>query len=157
MTTQKLPTILLAAALFLTACAEQTPVKYKIWYDWPERVLPEDFATLGEPDLQGAWTNIDLRGVDDMMDHYAMLLEAPLKVDAEEEYSFTLTTDDGSRFSQPQLPDFLEHFGVATHVQFIVDVLLVVDDGAGAEEEFLGDLLVRQAFFAQGDDLALPV
>ena len=98
MKTHALPTILLAAALFLTACAEQTPVKYKIWYDWPERVLPEDFATLGEPDLQGAWTNIDLRGVDDMMDHYAMLLEAPLKVGAEEEYSFTLTTDDGSRF-----------------------------------------------------------
>ena len=85
------------AALMLLACNENSPVNYKLWYDWPERYLPE-FSTLGEPNLQGTKSNIDLRGFDDTKNHFCILFEAPLKVRAEEEYQFTLTTDDGSRF-----------------------------------------------------------
>ena len=103
-------TVLLAlAALMLVAC-EKAPVKYKLWYDWPERFLP-DFSTLGEPDLQGTKSNIDLRGFDDKKNHFCILFEAPFKVRTEEEYLFTLTTDDGSRF-------------------YIDGELLIVNDGA---------------------------
>lgn len=89
--------LLALAALMLLACDKTAPVNYKLWYDWPERYLP-DFSTLGEPDLQGTKSNIDLRGFDDTKNHFCILFKAPLKVRAQEEYQFTLTTDDGSRF-----------------------------------------------------------
>ena len=106
---RKLLTIF-AAALVLAACSETPEVKYSIWYDWPERYLP-DFSTLGEPDETVSKLNIDLLDLDDTRDHYCMLIEAPFKVGKEEEYNFTLTTDDGSRF-------------------YIDDELLIVNDGA---------------------------
>ena len=109
MKTHKLSTIL-AAAFLLTACSSGSDVSYKLWYHWPERFLP-DFSTLAEPDLQGTKLNIDLRGIDDTLNHYCMLIEAPFKVKTEEEYQFTLTTDDGSRF-------------------YIDGELLIVNDGA---------------------------
>ena len=89
--------LLALAALMLMACAKTAPVNYKLWYDWPERYLP-DFSTLGAPDLQGTKSNIDLRGFDDTQNHFCILFEAPFKVRTQEEYQFTLTTDDGSRF-----------------------------------------------------------
>ena len=109
MKTLKLITIL-AAAIALAACSQKPEVKYTIWYDWPERYLP-DFSTLGEPDLRVDKLNIDLLDLDDTRDHWCMLIEAPFKVAKEEEYNFTLTTDDGSRF-------------------YIDDELLIVNDGA---------------------------
>ena len=89
--------IALATLLVLAACAKTPEVRYKVWYDWPERHLP-DFAALGEPDLEGTKTNLDLKHLDDTKNHFCVLFEAPLKVNKEEEYSFRLTTDDGSRF-----------------------------------------------------------
>ncbi len=88
--------IALAAASMLLACTQQPKVNYKVWYDWPERHLP-DFSALGQPDEQGVTANIDLRDIDDTKDHFCAQFDATLKVPAEEEYTFILTTDDGSR------------------------------------------------------------
>ncbi len=90
--------IALTTLLLLASCGDRTaPVNYKIWYNWPERFLP-DFSTLGEPDIQGVKRNIDLMDIVDTMNHYAALFETTLKVPATEEYTFNITTDDGSRF-----------------------------------------------------------
>ena len=79
--------IALTTLLLLASCGDRTaPVNYKIWYHWPERFLP-DFSSLAEPDLQGTKLNIDLRGIDDTLNHYCMLIEAPFKVKTEEDYS----------------------------------------------------------------------
>ena len=102
---------LLAAALLLVSCGNQPQVNYKVWYDWPERNLPADFATLGEPDVQGVKTNLDLEDLDDTKNHFCALFETTLPVKQEEEYNFTLTTDDGSRF-------------------YVDGELLIVNDGA---------------------------
>ena len=71
------------AVLMLAACSQNPVVNYKLWYDWPERYLP-DFSTLGEPDLQGVKTNIDLEGIDDTKNHFCGLFETTLKVKTEE-------------------------------------------------------------------------
>ncbi|MBR5925387.1 MAG: metallophosphoesterase [Bacteroidales bacterium] len=103
--------VLVFAALLLFAGCSQTPkVDYKVWYDWPERYLPE-FNKIGEPAVQGVKTNIDLVDIDDTKDHFCVLFETTLKVRTEEEYNFTLTTDDGSRL-------------------YIDGELLIVNDGA---------------------------
>lgn len=102
--------LFVALAALLASCAKAPEVSYKVWYDWPERYLP-DFSTLGEPDLQGTKVNLDLEEIDDQKNHFCVLFEAPLKVNKEEEYVFTLTTDDGSKF-------------------YIDDELLIVNDGA---------------------------
>ena len=86
----------IAALALLASCTGTPKVNYKVWYDWPERYLP-DFATLGEPDVQGVKENIDLVDIDDTKNHFCVLLETELKVAKEEEYNFTLTTDDGSK------------------------------------------------------------
>ena len=86
----------IAALSLLASCTGTPKVNYKVWYDWPERYLP-DFATLGEPDVQGVKENIDLVDIDDTKNHFCVLLETELKVAKEEEYNFTLTTDDGSK------------------------------------------------------------
>ena len=99
-----------ALLVILASCAKAPEVSYKVWYDWPERFLP-DFSSLGEPDVQGTKVNLDLVDIDDTRNHFCVLFEAPLKVDKEAEYSFTLTTDDGSKF-------------------YIDDELLIVNDGA---------------------------
>lgn len=83
--------------LLLAACTQEPVVDYKVWYDWPERYLP-DFSTLGEPSLQGVKDNLDLVGLDDSRDHFCVLFETSLAVPSEEEYSFRLCTDDGSKF-----------------------------------------------------------
>ena len=90
--------IALAAILMLSACtSEKEPVvKYKLWLDWPERHLP-DFSTLGEPDITGVKNNFDLVDIDETLNHYALLLETTLKVKTEEEYTFKVSTDDGSK------------------------------------------------------------
>ena len=89
--------IALTSVIMLAACTQQPKVNYKVWYDWPERYLP-DFSTLGEPALTGVKTNLDLEGIDDTKNHFCVLFETVLKVKVEEEYTFTVTTDDGSRF-----------------------------------------------------------
>ena len=90
--------IALTTLLLLTSCGNRTaPVNYKIWYNWPERFLP-DFSTLGEPDVQGVKRNLDLLDIVDTINHYAALFETTLKVGKTEEYTFNVTTDDGSRF-----------------------------------------------------------
>ena len=86
----------LAVLALLVSCTSEPKVNYKIWHDWPERYLP-DFSTLGEPDIQGVKNNIDLVDIDDTRNHFCVLFESELKVSKEEEYSFTLTTDDGSK------------------------------------------------------------
>ena len=111
--------LFVALAALLASCAKAPEVSYKIWYDWPERYLP-DFSTLGEPDLQGTKINLDLEEIDDQKNHFCVLFEAPLKVNKEEEYAFTLTTDDGSKF-------------------YIDDELLIENDGAhGPIEKKIG-------------------
>ena len=102
---------LLAAALLLVSCGNQPQVNYKVWYDWPERNLPADFNALGEPDVQGVKTNLDLEDLDDTKNHFCALFETTLPVKQEEEYNFTVTTDDGSRF-------------------YVDGELLIVNDGA---------------------------
>lgn len=104
--------ILLFATLVLASCADKgvADVRYSIWLDWPERYLP-DFSTLGEPDMQGVKKNIDFTGLPDTLNHFAVLLETELDVAADEEYTFTVTTDDGSKF-------------------YIDSELLIVNDGA---------------------------
>jgi hypothetical protein len=89
----------LAAALLLAAsCGPKEPVvKYKLFYDWTEDHLP-DFSQLGEPDLQGVKTNLDLEYLPDTVNHFAVLFETTLPVKTEEEYTFKLSTDDGSKF-----------------------------------------------------------
>ena len=99
-----------AVAVVVSACTGTPVVNYKVWYDWPERCLP-DFSTLGEPDVQGVKTNLDLVDIDDTKNHFCVLFETSLKVKTQEEYNFTLTTDDGSRF-------------------YIDGELLIVNDGA---------------------------
>ena len=86
----------LGALLALAACSPKPEVGFKIWHDWPQRHLP-DFSTLGEPDIQGTKWNLDLVDIDDTKNHFCVLFEAPLNVKKEEPYSFTLTTDDGSK------------------------------------------------------------
>ena len=86
----------IAALALLASCTGTPEVNYKVWYDWPERYVP-DFATLGEPDVQGVKENIDLVDIDDTRNHFCVLFETELKVAKEEEYNFTLTTDDGSK------------------------------------------------------------
>lgn len=104
--------LLFAALLCLSACSvdKTAPVRYKVWYDWPERFLP-DFSKLGEPDVEGVKRNLDLEDIVDTMNHFAALFETTLSVKSTEEYTFKVTTDDGSRF-------------------FIDDSLLIENDGA---------------------------
>lgn len=117
--------ILFAAFVaILASCAKTPEVSYKVWYDWPERYLP-DFSTLGEPDVQGTKENLDLMDIDDTKNHFCVLFEAPFKVDKEEEYAFTLTTDDGSKF-------------------YIDGELLIVNDGAhGPIEKKVSKVLTK--------------
>ena len=113
-----------AALLFFAACSQTPKVNYKVWYDWPERCLP-DFNKIGEPDIQGAKINLDLVDIDDTKNHFCVLFETTLKVKTEEEYNFTLTTDDGSKF-------------------YIDDELLIVNDGAhGPIEKKCSKVLTR--------------
>ena len=52
-----------AACLLAASCGPKEPVvKYQLFYDWTEDHLP-DFSQLGEPDLQGVKTNLDLEGL----------------------------------------------------------------------------------------------
>ena len=85
---------LLAAA----CCGEKDPVVYyQLWFNWNERHLP-DFSTLGEPDMTGVKTNLDLEDLPDSANHFAVLFETGLKVCKAEEYTFKLCSDDGTRF-----------------------------------------------------------
>ena len=88
----------LATLLMLAACtSEKEPVvNYKLWLDWPERHLP-DFSTLGEPDITGVKNNFDLVDIDETLNHYALLMETTLQVKTEEDYTFKVSTDDGSK------------------------------------------------------------
>lgn len=88
-----------AAALLLAAsCGPKEPVvTYKLFYDWTENHLP-DFSTLGEPDLQGVKSNLDLVDLPDTVNHFAVLFTTTVDVPAEEEYSFKISSDDGSKF-----------------------------------------------------------
>jgi hypothetical protein len=114
----------IAACALLAACTPAPKVNYKVWHDWPERFLP-DFSTLGEPAVQGVKTNLDLTGLDDNWNHYCALFETVLKVDKEEEYNFTLTTDDGSKL-------------------YIDGELLIVNDGAhGPIEKKVSKVLAK--------------
>ena len=88
--------IALVAAVVVASCTCAPKVEYKIWHDWPERYLP-DFSTLGEPDIQGVKTNIDLMEIDDTRNHFAVLFETRLKVQKEEEYTFKVSSDDGTK------------------------------------------------------------
>lgn len=90
--------IIMTAALLVAACSgdKETKVNYKLYLDWPERQLP-DFSTLGEPDITGIKNNLDLVGIDETLNHYAVLFETTLKVKTEEDYTFKITTDDGSK------------------------------------------------------------
>lgn len=107
---KQLVTLLLAAVL-LASCGNRPTVRYKVWYDWPERNLPADFDTLGTPDAEGVKHNLDLEGLDDTRNHFCARFETSLPVGTEEPYTFTLTTDDGSRL-------------------YIDGELLIVNDGA---------------------------
>ena len=93
--------LLLAAAAFLSAVActrEKDPVvHYKLYYDWNERFLP-DFSTLGEPDMEGDKINLDLADLPDTVNHFAVLFTTTLSVPVEEEYSFKISSDDGTKF-----------------------------------------------------------
>ena len=92
--------ILLAALLVLTACSsfkKEPVVNYKLYLDWPERQLP-DFSTLGEPDVTGVKNNLDLVDIDETLNHYAALFETRFKVKKEEEYTFKISSDDGTKF-----------------------------------------------------------
>ena len=93
--------LLLSAATLLLATAcnrEKDPVvHYKLYYDWPERFLP-DFSALGEPDMQGVKNNFDLVDLPDTVNHFAVLFETTLSVPVEEEYSFKISSDDGTKF-----------------------------------------------------------
>lgn len=91
--------VVAALALVFAACgSEKEPVvNYKLYLDWPERQLP-DFSTLGEPDEVGVKNNFDLVGIDETLNHFALLLETVLNVKTEEEYTFKAATDDGSKF-----------------------------------------------------------
>ncbi|MBO4625501.1 MAG: metallophosphoesterase [Bacteroidales bacterium] len=116
--------LFVALVAVLASCAKTPEVSYKVWYDWPERYLP-DFSTLGEPDVQGTKENLDLMDIDDTKNHFCVLFEAPFKVDKEEEYAFTLTTDDGSKF-------------------YIDGELLIVNDGAhGPIEKKVSKVLTK--------------
>ena len=82
---------IVALLLFASCAADKTaPVSYKLWYNWPERFLP-DFSSLGEPDVQGVKRNLDLLDIVDTINHYAALFETTLKVPATEEYTFNVT------------------------------------------------------------------
>ena len=87
-----------AACLLAASCGPKEPVvKYQLFYDWTEDHLP-DFSQLGEPDLQGVKTTLDLEGLPDTVNHFAVLFETTLPVKTEEEYTFKISTDDGSKF-----------------------------------------------------------
>ena len=92
---------IIASALVLllaASCSEKEPkVKYSLFLDWPERYLP-DFSTLGEPDVTGVKNNLDLADIDETLNHYAALFETTLKVREEEDYTFKISSDDGTRF-----------------------------------------------------------
>ena len=89
--------LFLAFAAFLISCSSEPKVYYKVWLDWPERNLPADYESLGEPSFSGIKNNLDLTGIDETLNHYCALFETTLPVKKEEVYEFTLTTDDGSR------------------------------------------------------------
>ena len=89
--------LFLAFAAFLISCSSEPKVYYKVWLDWPERNLPTDYESLGEPSFSGIKNNLDLTGIDETLNHYCALFETTLPVKKEEVYEFTLTTDDGSR------------------------------------------------------------
>lgn len=94
----KTMTILGAALMLLASCGPKDPVvNYKLWYDWTEDHLP-DFSTLGEPDMQGVKNNLDMVDLPDTANHFAVLFETVLNVPTEEEYTFKVSSDDGSRF-----------------------------------------------------------
>ena len=114
----------LAATLLLAACTKVPEVGYKVWYNWPERYLP-DFSALGGPDLCGQTDNFDLEDLDETRNHFCAQFESYLSVKTEEEYLFTLTTDDGSRL-------------------YVDGELLIVNDGAhGAIEKKASKILSK--------------
>lgn len=87
-----------AALLLAASCGPKEPVvKYKLYYDWTEVHLP-DFSQFGAPDMQGVKNNFDLVDLPDTANHFAVLFETTLPVKLEEEYTFKLSTDDGSKF-----------------------------------------------------------
>ncbi len=87
-----------AALLLAASCGPKEPVvRYKLYYNWTEDHLP-DFSQLGVPDMQGVKNNLDLVDLPDTVNHFAVLFETTLPVKVEEEYTFKLSSDDGSRF-----------------------------------------------------------
>ena len=88
---------ILASAALLFSCASEPKVNYKVWLDWPERNLPTDYESLGEPSFSGVKINLDLTDIPDSLNHYCALFETTLDVRKEEVYEFILTTDDGSK------------------------------------------------------------
>ncbi len=87
-----------AALVLFAGCAPKTPeVKCKVWLNWPERYLP-DFSTLGEPDMEVSKINFDLVDLPDTNNHFAVLFETTLKVCKAEEYTFKISSDDGTKF-----------------------------------------------------------
>ena len=95
----KLLLLAAAALLFAASCTrEKDPVvHYKLYYDWNERFLP-DFSTLGDPDMEGDKINFDLVDLPDTVNHFAVLFTTTLSVPVEEEYSFKISSDDGTKF-----------------------------------------------------------
>lgn len=93
-------TVIIAAALLtFAACksGKDPVVNYKLYLDWPERQLP-DFSKLGDPDIVGVKNNFDLVDIDETLNHYAAEFETTLKVKREEDYTFKISSDDGTRF-----------------------------------------------------------
>ena len=90
---------LLSALLTLAACksVKDPVISYKLYLDWPERQLP-DFSTLGEPDKVGVKNNFDLVDIDETLNHFALLMETTMKVKTEEDYTFKISSDDGTKF-----------------------------------------------------------
>ncbi|MBR4755885.1 MAG: hypothetical protein IK076_02990 [Bacteroidales bacterium] len=90
---------ILAASLAFAACksGKDPVVNYKLYLDWPERQLP-DFSKLGDPDMIGVKNNFDLVAIDETLNHYAAEFETTLKVKSEEDYTFKISSDDGTRF-----------------------------------------------------------
>ena len=72
----------LAATLLLAACTKVPEVGYKVWYNWPERYLP-DFSALGGPDLCGQTDNFDLEDLDETRNHFCAQFESYLSVKTE--------------------------------------------------------------------------
>ena len=98
MSTKPFASLALILALAVSCTCEKEPkVNYKLFLDWPERFLP-DFSTLGEPDVVGVKNNLDLVDIDETLNHYAALFETEFKVKTEEEYTFKISSDDGTKF-----------------------------------------------------------